>query len=54
MEWQVEIFPRKQAGNLHPDRKAFESSFIKDNYELPETRIDLVTRPGAVAGNRNH
>jgi hypothetical protein len=49
MEWQVEIFPRKQAGNLHPDRKAFESSFIKDNYELPETRIDLVTRPGAVA-----
>ena len=46
LEWQVEIYPRKNLSNRHSDRRAYDSDFIKENYTLPETEVHLALQGG--------
>ena len=41
MEWEVEVIPVQQHGNLHPDTRAYDPNFIVSNYALEENASDL-------------
>ena len=47
LEWEVEVQPVEQQGNLHPASRAYNPEFIVNNYELKENATDLSVKPEA-------
>lgn len=41
LEWQVEVKPMEEAGNLATDNRDFEPDFITTNYHLPANSAEL-------------
>lgn len=52
MEWEAEMFPVSAGSNREEHRQSYATSFIAQNYTLPETGVDLTLKPGAGAGPR--
>lgn len=46
LEWEVELFPLEDGGNLQPGRQTYAEDFIATQYALPESGVDLVGKPG--------
>jgi hypothetical protein len=46
LEWQVEVYPMKEAGNLDTDDRDFDPEFITTNYHLPANNPDLSLTAG--------
>jgi hypothetical protein len=46
VEWEVEIFPMRDRGNLDPASRAYEPDFITTNCDLADNAVDLSSRPG--------
>ncbi len=46
MEWEVEVLPVQQHGNLDPDKRAYDPNFIVSNYDLKENASDLSVKSG--------
>ena len=55
LEWEVEVFPVHNQGNLHASTRSFDPSFIASSYELAEHEPDLVLKEqeGAVTRAAN-
>ncbi len=49
LEWEAEVFPLQNQGNLEPVTRTFAPSYIEANYALPENEPDLALRPNAGA-----
>ncbi len=45
LEWEVEVFPLNDQGNLHPETEEYQQDFITSNYTLPENQPDLALSP---------
>ncbi len=41
LEWEVEVSPLSNQGNLHPETEAYQPDFINSNYTLAENQPDL-------------
>ncbi|MEE8059518.1 MAG: hypothetical protein V3T17_17035 [Pseudomonadales bacterium] len=41
LEWEVEVFPLAEAGNLKSDKRRFDPAFINTNFELAENSPKL-------------
>jgi hypothetical protein len=41
LEWEVEVSPLSNQGNLHPEAEAYQPNFITGNYTLAENQPDL-------------
>ncbi|WP_447002261.1 hypothetical protein ACRAKI_21260 [Saccharothrix isguenensis] len=52
LEWQVELFPLRDKGNIQPQADSYDTGFITAHYGLSERDPDLVPADGskAVAG----
>lgn len=46
LEWQVEVHPMEEAGNLATDNRDFEPAFITTNYHLPVNSAELAVTEG--------
>jgi len=46
LEWEVEVFPVEEQGNLRADASAYESTFIDNTYWLDENAVDMSVRAG--------
>ncbi len=46
LEWQVEVYPRKDQSNLNPAAGSFSPSFITGNYNLEVNDTELGLLPG--------
>ncbi|MBI1298835.1 hypothetical protein GC175_28210 [bacterium] len=46
LEWEVEIFPLSDGGNVQPQATGYSFDFLSRNYSLPLDSVDLDLRPG--------
>jgi len=46
LEWEVEVFPMQEDGNLNIDNRTFDPAFINTNFELPENSPELTVKAG--------
>ena len=44
LEWEVEVFPMQQGGNLDLGNRTFDASFINDNYTLDQDSPELTVQ----------
>ena len=46
MDWEAEMLPLAEGGNLEVDNHQFNEDFLTDNYTLPENSPELQVKPG--------
>ena len=49
LEWEVEVFPMEEGGNLNIDNRDFDPAFITTNYTLAGNAPELSLQPGKSA-----
>lgn len=46
LEWEVELFPLEDGGNLQPGHQTYAEDFIATHYALPENGVELAVKSG--------
>ncbi len=44
LEWEVQLYPTRDSGNLHSNQRVYLPDFITTNYALGENAVDLTLR----------